>query len=1178
MVIWCREQGLNRRPVEISPVKSLFFHLESVIEVCFKTLICQSSLKYVQEGEKLKRIATGIIVVSLFLSLFALTFNIQPGKSRVKTVATLTSISDRQNSETSSLNEEEYINKNFREFYTSKKLDLRNQEDLRRFARCDQDSVELTIGVDMPSQQIEGLRKLIFKEGGKIVDTFSIGKVTKAIMVKVSIDYAYSFAEKLLTNNQVRYVEPNTRVEAFFTPNDPNWNQQWGPKKIEADWAWNTTVGSSDILVAIVDTGIDYTHPDLSPNYVPLGYDWVNNDTDPIDDHGHGTHCAGIVAAKINNNVGIAGVAQVHVMAEKVLGADGYGWDTWVAEGVIHATAQGAKVISMSLGGEYSDVMQDAVRYAYDHGVLLVAAAGNQGSITKWYPAGYDEVLAVSATDSTDQLASFSSYGEWIEVSAPGVDVYSTIPSNSYASWSGTSMAAPHVAGVAALIWSAFPHYTRDQVRRLLEGTADDLGESGFDEYYGYGRVNARNALEGLPEHDIRIVKWEYPFRLDPGQKGVFNTTICNYGRSNETNVHVQFLVNGTLAKSTLINFSKEGNSTVMSFSWETPISGNYNVTGYVVPVSEENQIENNVVSSDVSVRFPTILRVPQDYVTVKAAINKAGPKDTVLVSEGYYAEGRIDIVKGKDYLTLVGNGNVTIDGHQQDHVLNVIANHVTIKGLIIENSSNGRAFFGINVQGQSATIINNTIRKNSLPSAQGGGINVGYSCNNNISLNKIAENGFYGIYIWYSSYNVVALNTVIANHYRGILVIEGSHNIITRNYVADHALMSGIQLFLSSSNTVTLNTVINNRGGIVIDDYSKFNTVSLNNVTANLSASLILTGSENTVSSNDIVTLDSATCDIELINTANYAVSHNNFMRNPPKIFFYGENFDFWDSGYPVGGNYWSNYTGVDNFSGPYQNITGSDGIGDTPFILDADNTDNYPLMAPFKTFNAFMWNNVSYNVNIVSNSSIVNFNFDRQDSALSFDVKGKNDTMGFCRVIIPKNLMWSDNLDEWMVTVAVELTQCSIIEDNNYTYIYFTCSHSAKTVQIKSTHAISIHDVAVTDITPSKTVVVEGDSTTVNITVKNEGSFEETFNVTLYGRTLYGSAWPIYTFTGVTLAPGSTTTLTISGLDFSRGFYVLSFHIYNAYVSNTYTGVTVLVVPSARFRPWSWMRPILI
>jgi len=227
-----------------------------------------------------------------------------------------------------------------------------------------------------------------------------------------------------------------------------------------------------------------------------LGYDWVNNDSDPADDHGHGTHVAGIIAAVTNNSIGISGVAQVRVMAEKGLAYNGVGYADDLANAIVHAVDQGARIISCSWGSSSdSQLIYDAVRYATNAGALVIAAAGSTGNNERHYPAAYSEVVAVTATNEKDKPAGFTTYGDWVDIAAPGTSVYSTFLWDTYVSFSGTSMAAPHVAGVAALVWSEYPYLSNEQVRSQLLITADDLGAKGFDVYYGYGRVNARKAV-----------------------------------------------------------------------------------------------------------------------------------------------------------------------------------------------------------------------------------------------------------------------------------------------------------------------------------------------------------------------------------------------------------------------------------------------------------------------------------------------------------------------------------------------------------------------------------------------------------------------------------------------------------------------------------------------------------
>jgi len=318
----------------------------------------------------------------------------------------------------------------------------------------------------------------------------------------------------------VRYVEPNKRVHALYIPTDPLYSDQWGPQSIKADRAWDTERGNKNVTIAIIDSGIDYYHEDLSTNYVLGGYDWVNNDSDPMDDYGHGTHCAGIAATIIDNGKGIASIAQGNLMAEKVLNETGWGTEWNVSQGIVHAADNNADIISLSLGGDENvSAMEDACLYAWGQDCLLVAAAGNYNIYGVMYPAAYETVIAVGAIYPTDQRLS-GNYGPNLELVAPGVGILSTYPSNSYAYSTGTSMAAPHVAGVAALMWSKYPTLTNHEVRDILTHTADDLGPDGFDQYYGYGKVNAMNAT------DLHAFDTNQPQNPYPSISGIHNGSI----------------------------------------------------------------------------------------------------------------------------------------------------------------------------------------------------------------------------------------------------------------------------------------------------------------------------------------------------------------------------------------------------------------------------------------------------------------------------------------------------------------------------------------------------------------------------------------------------------------------------------------------------------------------------
>lgn len=294
----------------------------------------------------------------------------------------------------------------------------------------------------------------------------------------------------------VRYAEPNYLVQiADVFPSDPDWGNQYGLINIRAPQGWAFTTGSSSIIIAVIDTGIDLNHPDLAGKIVQ-GVDLFNNDAIPQDDNGHGTHVAGIAAAISNNSIGVAGVSWgARLMPIKVLNAGGNGTYADVANGIIWATDHGAQVINLSLGGSNpSQTLQNAVDYAIARGVILVAAAGNTGANQVLYPAHYADVIAVAATDNSNTRAGFSNYGPEIDLSAPGVSIYST-SIGGYGYRNGTSMATPYVSGLAAILRGIPGNATPSSIAQQMQSTALDLGSSGWDDFYGYGLIQMDAAI-----------------------------------------------------------------------------------------------------------------------------------------------------------------------------------------------------------------------------------------------------------------------------------------------------------------------------------------------------------------------------------------------------------------------------------------------------------------------------------------------------------------------------------------------------------------------------------------------------------------------------------------------------------------------------------------------------------
>jgi len=328
--------------------------------------------------------------------------------------------------------------------------------------------------------------------GGQIKYTYNLIPAIAASVPEVAI-------EALKKNPNITHVELDSMVYALL---DGELDNSWGVKRIGAGIVHDSGNKGVGVKVAIIDSGVDYGHVDLDASFDSslLGYDFVNTDTDPMDDNGHGTHVAGIVAAE-DNGEGVVGVAPgASLYALKVLDSKGSGRYSDVIAALEWCVNNDIQVTNNSYGssGDPGVIVKNAFDNAYSAGILHIAAAGNSGNLTGKgdniiYPAAYDSVIAVAATDQSDKRASWSSTGPDLELAAPGVAIYSTYIGD-YATLSGTSMASPHVAGVAALVWAKNLGLSNEAVRIQMRDTADDLGASGRDSLYGCGLVDAAEA------------------------------------------------------------------------------------------------------------------------------------------------------------------------------------------------------------------------------------------------------------------------------------------------------------------------------------------------------------------------------------------------------------------------------------------------------------------------------------------------------------------------------------------------------------------------------------------------------------------------------------------------------------------------------------------------------------
>jgi len=359
--------------------------------------------------------------------------------------------------------------------------------------------------------------KRLKRAGGKP----NVPALDRIYKLKVQLQPGQSLEDVVSAYNNhpdVEYAELNYIFSADMVPNDPEYPSQWALPKISAPDAWDIRTDASEVIVAVIDTGIDYEHDDIDDNmwinqaefngttgvdddgngYIDdiYGYDFVNKDSDPLDDHGHGTHCAGIIAAEGDNSLDVSGLCwHGRIMALKFLDWTGYGSDTDAIEALYYAVENGAEVISNSWGGPFaSQALAEAIDYAHSRGVIVVAAAGNTGSTDPHYPAYYENVLSVAATDSDDKRAFFSTYGEWVDIAAPGTDILSLSAGGGTTNKSGTSMSCPYVAGTCGLMLSIYPQMDIERVRWLLMESAEPI----YPGVCASGRLNVYQALQAI--------------------------------------------------------------------------------------------------------------------------------------------------------------------------------------------------------------------------------------------------------------------------------------------------------------------------------------------------------------------------------------------------------------------------------------------------------------------------------------------------------------------------------------------------------------------------------------------------------------------------------------------------------------------------------------------------------
>lgn len=730
-----------------------------------------------------------------------------------------------------------------------------------------------------------------------------------------------SIIEDYNKDPNIEYAEPNYIYHNCSIPNDPYFDMQWAlhntgqtggipDADIDAPEAWDIETGSSDVVIAVIDTGVDYNHPDLADNiwinkdeipdngidddgngYIDdiYGYDFCRyrpggkQDANPLDDNGHGTHCAGIASAVTNNEVGIAGVCwNYEIMSLKFLNSYGTGVTEDAVEAVLYAVDNSADVISMSWGGGMkSQFLEDALNYAHYNEVVLVASAGNSNSSLKHYPSGYDPVIAVVATDHDDRKASFSNHGYFVDVAAPGVDIFSTMPTyyvtlndagfgQDYDNLSGTSMACPHVAGLAGLLLSKNQTLTADMIKTIVCASVDEVNTS---EYIGKGRINAYEALQRKPALAIldTFTNWtDIKGSINISGKAwgeIFQYYIIEYGMGKWPEVWNE-INNSTVPV-------QEG--VLTSFETTGLDDGVYTIRLQVVCADGIYEDKIMVVINNEFNIFVVDDDGGGDYTQIQEAVENAGTNDAIEVHNGTYTEFiNIDrpinisgesaentIIKG--YLLLTANKiyltRFRINPGYYNGIYLYFVQNATIRNVIISADFSS----AIVLHYSNHNIISENIINGSDYTT---GISLLLSYSNVISKNYLYDEGHNGISVIYGGNNFICDNTIINSSWSGIRFDYTRGNFLRRN----HLIACGLFII-----AIDLNDFINDiNTSNTVNEKPLYYLVNANGVSVPSDAGeVILVNCTNCTVSG--LSINQSTVAIELAHSTHNTIVHNN-------------------------------------------------------------------------------------------------------------------------------------------------------------------------------------------------------------------------------------------------------------------------------------------------------------
>ena len=694
-----------------------------------------------------------------------------------------------------------------------------------------------------------------------------------------------SQAQLFKTNAHVTSVELNYLAHLDVVPNDPYFGSQWALRQskdcdIDAPEAWDIETGDSHVIIAVIDTGVDYTHQDLAANIGP-GYDFVNNDNDPRDDHGHGTLCSGIASAVTNNGIGIAGVCwNCTIMPLKGFNAEGTGSYGDLSNAVLYAADHSADVISMSWGGKSdSQVLHDALEYAYAKGVVLVASAGNDDSDVLHYPAAYDSVISVAATDCNDEKDYFSNWGPWVDVAAPGVDILSTMPTYTvtmnyygytkyYCRASGTSMACPHVAGLAGLLLSKNHSLTPAMVHTIIDNTVDVINTS---EVIGRGRINADKALQRKPATAIlhRFPEWrdvKGVIALNGSAWGEqFNYFVIEYGRGRWPDQDDWTeLTNATLPQDGVLATWDTTQMEDAFYMVRLRVVCTGSVYDDILWVVVNNKY-NFAMVDDTNTGGPWDGTPTYPYRHIQDGLYYRGKNDDVYVRNGTYYEHLVL----NNQVSLCGeNKNTTvIDGGGEGSIVSISADRVSLSGFTVRNGGSTGNDAGIHIENANyVTISGNNIVGTTIPGMLPTVIGISISslsyCRstsyNTLSDNLITNNR-YGVVITQFTpglcrYTTIAGNIIMNNSWNAIDLNGCNYTTITGNLIMNNS-WNAIDLSWDTYTTISGNTIINNGDYALCLQYSSHTTIVGNNIPDNQKHGIYLMKSSASLISKNTIT-----------------------------------------------------------------------------------------------------------------------------------------------------------------------------------------------------------------------------------------------------------------------------------------------------------------------------------